>query len=119
MKRLIGLALVTALFSASGCATMIRGTEEALSVTSTPEGVTAKLSDGQSCKTPCQFTLKRNQTVLITYTKEGCATETLTVFPTLAGAGVILGGLIDCGTGAVYSLVPNPAHVMMKCNPSP
>jgi hypothetical protein len=33
----------------------------------------------------------------------------------LAGAGVILGGLIDYGTGAVYSLQPNPVVAMLKC----
>ncbi len=49
------------------------------------------------------------------YEKEGCEAESLSVFPTLAGGGVLLGGLIDYGTGAVYDLTPNPAHVMLKC----
>ena len=106
---------IVSILVATGCATMIRGTEEPLSITSDPDGATAKVSDGQSCKTPCQVTLKRNQSVLVKFEKEGCDTETLSVFPTLAGAGVILGGLIDYGTGAVYSLQPNPAHVILKC----
>lgn len=29
------------------------------------------------------------------------------MIPTLAGAGVIFGGFIDYGTGAVYDLQPN------------
>jgi hypothetical protein len=93
---------------------MIRGTEEVLSITSEPSGALAEVSDGQKGTTPCQVKLKRNQSVLIKYSKEGYESETLSVFPTLAGSGVILGGVIDYGTGAVYSLAPNPAHVMLK-----
>lgn len=114
MLKLKMFVLVVMALSLCNCATMIRGTEESLSITSDPEGAIAKLSNGQSCKTPCQITLKRNQTVIIKFEKEDYEPESLTVFPTLAGAGVILGGLIDYGTGAVYSLAPNPAHVLLK-----
>jgi hypothetical protein len=107
---LLGLVLLVG----PGCATMIRGTDEPLSITSEPSGALAEVSDGQKCTTPCQVKLKRNQSVMIKYTKEGYEPESLSVFPTLAGAGVILGGVIDYGTGAVYSLTPNPAHVMLK-----
>jgi hypothetical protein len=106
---LVALSLLS-----SGCATMIRGTEEPLSVTSDPSGALAELSNGQKCITPCQVSLKRNQSVMVKFTKDGYEAESLSVFPTLAGAGVILGGVIDYGTGAVYSLTPNPAHVLLK-----
>jgi PEGA domain len=96
---------------------MIRGTEEPLSVTSESSGALAELSNGQKGQTPCQFVLKRNQSLNIKYSKEGYLDENCTVYPTLAGSGVILGGLIDYGTGAVYSLTPNPAHVILKPKP--
>ena len=93
---------------------MIRGTEEPLSLTSEPSGALAEVSSGQKCTTPCQVVLKRNQSIMIKFSKDGYEPETVSVFPTLAGAGVILGGVIDYGTGAVYSLTPNPAHAMLK-----
>jgi hypothetical protein len=37
------------------------------------------------------------------------------MIPTLAGAGAMLGGMIDYGTGAVYDLQPNPLFVKMTC----
>jgi hypothetical protein len=36
--------------------------------------------------------------------------------PSLAGAGAMLGGFIDYGTGAVYDLQPNPLFVTLNCN---
>jgi hypothetical protein len=37
------------------------------------------------------------------------------MIPTLGGAGVVLGGFIDYGTGAVYDLQPNPLTVTLDC----
>ena len=39
----------------------------------------------------------------------------VSVFPTLAGVGVVLGGVIDYGTGAVYNLQPNPVVANLRC----
>ena len=114
MKK--ALSIIFCFFFLTGCATMVRGTSEELQIVSEPEGALAKLSNGQSCITPCKIKLKRNQTVYIKFEKEGCEPEMVTVVPTLAGAGIILGGVIDYGTGAVYNPTPNPVHVILKCN---
>lgn len=116
MIKTIGIiTLASATILLSGCATMIRGTSEQLQITSTPNGAHATLSNGQRCTTPCNMKLKRNQSVVITYSKPGCKSTQLSVYPTLAGAGVILGGIVDYGDGAVYNLTPNPANVMLDC----
>ena len=118
LRKLLRLGLVASMVVAAGCATMIRGTSETLYIESEPEGALAKLSTGQKCITPCQIKLKRNQTVNIKFEKEGCEPESITVTPTLAGSGVLLGGIVDYGTGAVYNLNPNPVHVLLKCKGS-
>jgi hypothetical protein len=114
MKNYKILVFILSLLMISGCATMIRGTDDLLQVTSEPSGANVEVSSGQSGSTPCSFVLKRNQSCIVKFSKEGYHTETVTVYPTLAGAGVILGGIVDYGTGAVYNLTPNPVHVTMK-----
>jgi hypothetical protein len=114
LKNLGYLVLSIASINLLGCATMIRGTKDSLQVSSEPTGALVELSDGQKGTTTCQFTCARNQSMLVKISKEGYHPETVTVYPTLAGAGVILGGLIDYGTGAVYNLTPNPVHVVLK-----
>lgn len=104
------------LLAVSGCATIIRGTEQQVTVNTAPVGADIQFSNGQSCKSPCTITTKRDQSLQITITKDSCQTQTTSMIPTLAGGGVILGGLIDYGTGAVYDLQPNPLTVTMACD---
>lgn len=113
MRRLIFLLSGIALLS--GCATIIRGTEQEVFVNTNPIGAGIQFSNGQSCISPCSIKTKRNQSLQISISKDGCHQQTVTMMPTLAGGGVILGGLIDYGTGAVYDLQPNPLTISLIC----
>ena len=104
-----------ALVALTGCATMIRGTEQEVFINSEPEGAEVTISNGMQCVTPCRLKAQRKESLQITIRKEGCNTITTAMIPTLAGAGAILGGLIDYGTGAVYDLQPNPLFVTLTC----
>jgi len=92
---------------------MIRGTKQEISVNTTPVGAMVQFSNGQSCISPCKITASRKDSLSITITKEGYQPHTTTLIPSLSGGGVILGGLVDYGTGAVYDLQPNPYHVYL------
>lgn len=116
-KPLSLIVAISAGFWLSGCATIIRGTEEQVSINTNPVGADVQFSNGQSCQAPCSIKAKRDQSLLITVRKETCATQTATMIPALAGAGVLLGGLIDYGTGAVYDLQPNPLTITLDCRP--
>lgn len=96
---------------------MIRGTKQPLQLTSEPPGAKASLGTGQSCTTPCAVNLSRNTNTIIVFEKEGCERQIASVFPTLATGGILLGGIIDYGTGAVYDLQPNPVMVQLRCIP--
>lgn len=112
MKKLVVLLFLVGL---SGCATMIRGTTQQVSINSDPVGAKVTLSNGQSCSTPCVIEVERKNSLQITMEKDGCRRHTTAMIPTLAGAGAVWGGLIDYGTGAVYDLQPNPLHVSLIC----
>lgn len=114
MKRTTVYLVVMMVLIGSGCATMVRGTSEQLSVTSEPSGAKVELSDGQQGITPCQFECKRNRTLMVKLTKEGYYDESITVTPVIDSSGFLLGGLVDYGTGAVYQLQPNPVYVILK-----
>jgi hypothetical protein len=116
MKKVpIALAIASLL---CGCATIIRGTDEQVSVNTNPTGADLQFSNGQSCQSPCTIKVSRSQSLQINISKKQCQTQTATMIPTLAGGGVILGGLIDYGTGAVYDLQSNPLTVTLSCKDS-
>lgn len=100
-------------FTLASCATMFRGTTQQISINTEPTGAHVQLSNGKSCTTPCNTVAKRNESLLVTITKEGYQTHTASMVPSIAGAGILLGGVIDYGTGAVYDLQPNPLHVTL------
>lgn len=116
MKNKAVVMALSAVMVLSGCATIIRGTEQEVSVNTNPVGANVQFSNGQSCVSPCTIKTKRNQSLQISITKDGCHQQTATMMPTLAGGGVILGGIVDYGTGAVYDLQPNPMTVSLVCD---
>ncbi len=110
------MAISMLIFILSGCATIIRGTEQSVHVNTNPVGAKVEFSNGQSCLSPCSITTKRDQSLIITISKQGCNTQTATMVPSLAGGGVLMGGLVDYGTGAVYDLQPNPLTITLACD---
>ena len=109
----------------SGCATITRGTNEALVIESDPAGAEAQLSNGMRCMTPCSIRVKRRGDIVVTISKEGFETINATVSSSVDGGGaagmagnVLLGGIIgagvDAGTDAMHSHKPNPLTVKME-----
>jgi hypothetical protein len=94
---------------------MIRGTHEPLQLSSNSGGSSCTDLEWAILHNACAMDEERDSSFSITFSKDGCDPQTVSVFPTLAGAGVILGGIIDYGTGAVYSLRPNPVVTTLKC----
>ena len=112
---------------ASGCATITKGTKDALEVRSNPQDAQVQLSNGQSCtSTPCIFSVPRKEPVVVTISKKGCKTRQVNVISKMSNTGgaavagnVIVGGLIglgvDAASGAAKELSPNPVEVDLSC----
>lgn len=117
MKMLVLLLMVVL----CGCATIINGTTQEVSISTTPQGASVKTTDNATCTTPCKLELARKQDHILNISKEGYEETNLTLQHVLSGAvagNIILGGLIgwgvDAASGAQYRLVPETVTVDLK-----
>ena len=98
-----------------GCATILRGTEQDVTVDTVPGGARVDFSNGQSCMSPCSIAAKRNQPLNVVISMDGCTPQTAFVRPRITAAGGVLGGLPDLATGAVYDLEPSQLQFTLRC----
>ena len=103
----ISLSLLSLMLLA-GCATIVRGTEQNVTVDTVPSGAKVEFSNGQSCTSPCSIAAKRNQALNVQHL-DGRAAQPQTAFvrPRITASGGVLGGLPDLATGAIYDLEPS------------
>ena len=109
-----------AAMSLAGCATVVNGVHQDLSFASDPEGAVVALSTGQSCTTPCEYSLRRGDDLRVDFHKEGYRDEFVYVQSRLAGStfgNIILGGgigaVVDGSNGASNRLYPNPVSIRL------
>ena len=126
MTRLpIAVALAALAMSASGCATVVRGTETPFTVSSTPSGADVEMTNGHRCTTPCTLSLPRKNGFDVRISKPGYRTVHASVVSGASGEGslamagnVLVGGVIgvgvDAATGATNDLTPNPLSVFLE-----
>jgi hypothetical protein len=98
-----------------GCATILRGTEQNVTVDTVPSGARVEFSNGQSCMSPCSIAAKRNQALNVNVWMDGCTPQTAFVRPRITASGGVLGGLPDLATGAVYDLEPSQLSFTLLC----
>lgn len=70
---------------ASGCMLMFNGTTENFTVLTLPEGAEVKLSDGQTCNSPCTTEVKRKTPNEVEIRKDGCRNEDVLVDSRVSG----------------------------------
>ena len=123
LKSLLLLVITSSALSFSGCATVQRGTKMNIPIASNPERADVSVSTGQRGTTPLSVTLKRNETVQVTISKEGYKTQYFTLTPKVCVEGVaagsmnlILGGVIGIGVDAVSgaNLNLDPDHIFAE-----
>jgi len=111
----------------SGCATILVGTTQKVSITSEPSGAQAIVLPEQiTLVTPGAAELKRHQIHTVRFTHDGCqptmgylgyAPGPATVGNLLFGG--IIGMLIDESNGSAYTLAPDPLHATLAPLPQP
>jgi len=115
------------IISSYGCATVINGTTQKISVDTGPCGADCQVvGDSARYTTPCQLELKRKEDHLVKITKESYEPETVDIKHSMSGVvvgNVLLGGLIgvgvDAADGAACKLTPEKINITMKAIPQP
>ncbi len=106
-----------------GCATIVNGTSQDYQIRSDPEGAVATLSNGQSCTTPCEISLKRRHDQRVDFELDGYQSSYVLVQSRTGGAFAgnllatgIIGGAIDGANGASNHLYPRPLTIRLVPN---
>jgi len=116
--------------SLSACATVTKGSNDTVKISSTPSEATVVFADvseklqDQSCMTPCEIKLKRKYSYRTTVSKEGHTPFQTVLVPKVSVSGgtamagnILVGGVIgagvDAATGAMKDLSPNPLTVTL------
>ena len=114
------VALSASALGLGGCATVMNGTSQPVEFRSDPTGAEVELVTGLKCETPCEYSLKRGDDSVVTFTKEGYKSETVYIQSRTGGAtvgnilaGGIIGGVIDGSNGASNHLYPDPVSIRL------
>ncbi len=115
---LCGCLTISILFSQVGCASIISGKSQDISVRSNPLGAAVTVDGMSAGTTPLTTEVKRKRRHQIQVTKEGYVSETRATkkgFNWWFCGNLILGGIIgiivDFATGAVYKVEPDEINV--------
>ena len=115
------MVLIVLAFNAAGCATIVSGTTQKVSVSSQPSGADAKADGNITVKTPALLTLDRKSDHVIEFSKEGYKSMTVYVrkaFNEMATGNILLGGIIgagvDAASGSGNKLVPERIDVKLE-----
>jgi hypothetical protein len=123
MKKKLSISLlIGAALSATSCATIITGTKDKISFTSTPEGAKVMHKGVEKCTTPCTAEISRSlskQTV--TFEKEGFSNKEVKLtktFNAVSLVNILLGGAIgigiDAATGSLTKYSPKEYKVELE-----
>ncbi len=127
------ITAIAASISLSACATVTKGSNDTVKMTSTPSEAsilfedTAQKLQPARCQTPCEIELNRKRTYKTTVSKEGYEDFVVMMEPKLSTSGgtafagnLLVGGLIgagvDAATGASKDLTPNNLDITLAPN---
>ena len=119
----LALAIILAMVAslAGGCASIVKGTTQAIPVSSNPTGATVRLDGNHVGQTPTKVEVKRKSDHLMTIEKAGYQPESIAITRNIGGAvfgNILAGGLIGWGvdaiSGAQYNLTPSTINVTLS-----
>ncbi|WP_129790794.1 PEGA domain-containing protein [Sphingosinicella sp. CPCC 101087] len=119
-KYILACAMIPIASGLGGCATVMNGTSQPVEFQSDPSGATITLVNGLTCETPCQYSMKRGDDSMVTFTLAGYEPVEVYIQSRTGGgvvgnvlAGGIIGGVVDASNGASNHLYPDPVYIRL------
>jgi len=114
---LLFLCMFTVVMGTSGCATIVTGKYQNISVTSEPPGIKVRADTGESILTLGSFNLIRNKNHTLVAEYEGTEPQQVQLKKGVQGwfwanilLGGVIGGVVDMASGACDKLTPDKVH---------
>ena len=118
MKKYVFLLVVAGLILSSGCASVLKGTSQAVTFNSEPEGVQVIIDGKKFGVTPLSVSLKKNKYTNVVFKKEGYKSRSVIIEKRFDGIALINVfwdlSTTDLITGAIYEYSPNSYFVELK-----
>jgi hypothetical protein len=119
-RRLTAAGVAAFLCAFTGCATIVNGTTEEVSLSSTPDGARATIDGAQTVTTPATVSLSRGDEHTITFHKDGYQDDSERLTSSTSGwiwgnvlVGGIAGAMVDAESGAGKKLSSNALNVTL------
>jgi hypothetical protein len=124
MKQLLTVILTAiALISATGCGTIMHGTEQDIAISSNPTGGSVTIDGKPRGKTPATVALSRSDKHIVKIELEGYMPYEMALTSSVSGwvwGNIVFGGLIglavDAASGGMYELNPEQVRGEMRKN---
>ncbi len=121
MKRIIaGMLVLPMLGFTMGCATIVHGNRQNVTVNSKPQGASVRIN-GLKGTTPFSASLARNEDYVVTVKKPGYKEEQIQINKSFSGLSIIgnilwllVGVVIDFASGSAYNLNPTNINVELE-----
>ena len=118
MKKFIAMVLVASSLVLSGCATIIKGTDQTVSFNSSPEGAKVYIDGVVMGVTPVAITLKKNKHKTVEMRLDGYKSQTLDLkksFDSVAILNVFWDfSTTDIISGAIVEYSPGQYHAELE-----
>jgi hypothetical protein len=118
LKSIITISFASALLLMTGCASIFKGTDQVLTITSDPDGATVRIDGKPVGVTPLSTKVKKNNADSIMIEKDGFRTETMPLDKKYDGIALLNifwdFSTTDFITGAAYEYQPSTYHFKMK-----
>ena len=121
MKKIVSVLLALFLaWTTTGCATIVHGNRQTVTINSEPTGASVKI-DGLKGKTPFSTSLARNNDYVVSVKKEGYKEEQVQINKSFSGLTIIgnilwllIGVIVDFASGSAFNLNPTNVNVELE-----